>query len=281
MPELPEVETVARSLTPYLTSATITSALLLRASSLHPLSLPIESLIGTQIQAIRRRGKLLIMDLASAPVLSPASPSMLIAHLRMTGRFLTAPANMELGRHTRCVFGLQGKDGSVSQLFFDDIRSFGQLLSANDAILEKWSFWRDLGPEPLLMENSALYGRLRGKRPIKTTLLDQKVIAGIGNIYADESLFLAGINPERPADSLSEPESEKLLAAVKKILKSAIENRGSSIRDYRDADGNAGAFQNKFHVYQRGGKSCKNCGRILTKIKISGRSTVYCGSCQK
>lgn len=280
MPELPEVETIARSLSPYLVDNTFVSAQLLRPSSLHPLSLPLDALTGARIKNVRRRGKLLILDLASPKSASVAPVEALIAHLRMTGRFLTGSANGEIGKHTRCVFGLVNPEHSHQQLFFDDTRAFGQILLANSKILEAWPFWQKLGPEPLEISPENFIGRLTGRRPIKTALLDQKVIAGIGNIYADESLFRAGIAPERETGSLTTHEGKKLLKAIKQILDKAIRNRGSSIRDYRDADGKSGGFQNLFMVYHRGGQACKKCGHTLQKIKLGGRSTVFCPVCQ-
>lgn len=276
MPELPEVETIATTLYPHVRGAVFTSAQLLRLSSLHPLSLPLNSLCGHKISEVGRRGKLLLFKLVG----QADAPLQLVAHLRMTGRLFTASGESEPGKHTRCVFGLQAKDGESKQLFFDDTRAFGKLLVATQDILEKWTFWTSLGPEPLEMRPEELLPRLKGARPLKTALMDQSVIAGIGNIYADESLFTAGISPLRPASEISENEARKLMDAIQKILRKSISQCGSSIRDYRDADGNAGAFQNTFRVYGRGGKECKKCGATLIKIKLGGRATVYCPDCQ-
>lgn len=275
VPELPEVETVATTLYPHVRDSVFTFARILRPSSQHPLSLPLDTLTGARIAGVGRRGKLLIFNLEGG------KPQMLVAHLRMTGRIFTASANRELGRHTRCIFGLRSPQGEEKQLFFDDTRAFGQLLAATPEILAQWQFWCALGPEPLEISSSILAERLRGRRPLKTALMDQSVIAGIGNIYADESLFRAGLSPLREAGSLNDREIARLLDALQAILRLSISQCGSSIRDYRDADGNAGAFQNTFRVYGRGGKQCHNCGRELTKVKLSGRATVYCETCQK
>lgn len=275
MPELPEVETVATTLYPHVVGAEFTFARLMRASSLHVLSLPLEQLRGLKIAGVGRRGKLLLFNLSGK-----TAPSVLVAHLRMTGRIFTASANRELGKHTRCIFGLKDSSGKTRQLFFDDTRAFGQLLLATPEILEKWTFWRTLGPEPFDIAAAEFGQRLKGARPIKTALLDQTVLAGIGNIYADESLFAAGLSPLRPAGGLTDDEAARLLAAIQAILKKSISQCGSSIRDYRDADGNAGAFQNTFRVYGRGGQKCKRCGADLVKIRLSGRATVYCPNCQ-
>ncbi len=280
MPELPEVETVARTLLPHIRGHVIAGVTLLRVSSLHPLSMPVARLAGLRIAGTRRRGKLLLLDLKSDEA-KPEFPSLLVAHLRMTGSLLIKPAGELANKHTRCIFDLTAPDASKSRLFFDDIRAFGQILAATPAILAKWPFWRDLGPEPLEMDGDDLAARLKGGRPLKTALMDQKVVAGIGNIYADESLFKAGLNPFREAGSLDAVECERLLASLQDILRLSISQCGSSIRDYKDANGNAGAFQNSFAVYGRGGENCKKCGRPLVKTKLGGRATVYCPICQK
>lgn len=275
VPELPEVETVAATLYPHVVDAAFTFARLLRPASLHPLSLPLETLSGLRIESTGRRGKLLLFKLDGL------QDGVLVAHLRMTGRIFTGAANSEAGKHTRCVFGLRMPDGAEKELFFDDTRAFGQLLLATPDILAKWSFWRNLGPEPLEISADAFAERIKGRRPIKSVLMDQQTVAGIGNIYADESLFSAGISPLRPAAELKQAEIEKLLASIQAILRESISQCGSSIRDYRDANGNAGAFQNTLRVYGRGGQNCVNCGRELTRLRLSGRATVYCENCQK
>lgn len=273
MPELPEVETVVRTLLPHIKDNFVTGVHLLRLRSLNPASLPPEALIGCRIAQARRRGKLLILETDKS--------AMLVAHLRMTGRMLVKPENSEPGKHTRCFFDLLGPDKSQSRLFFDDVRAFGQLFICTAPMLEAWPFWRDLGPEPLEMTAGELAQRLTGTRPLKQALLDQKVIAGIGNIYADESLFGARLSPEREAGSLAAEETEALLRSIQAVLRLSISQCGSSIRDYRDADGNAGAFQNSFQVYGQGGRPCPQCGQELRKIRLGGRATVFCPHCQK
>lgn len=143
------------------------------------------------------------------------------------------------------------------------------------ALLEK------LGPEPLEMSADEFVRRLRGRRQVKTMLLDQTVIAGIGNIYADESLFRAGIHPAAPADRLGDERKRKLFDALQYVLRLSIRECGSSIRNYRDAEGNAGAFQNSFAVYGRAGEKCVRCGSVLKKITIGGRTSTFCEKCQK
>lgn len=286
MPELPEVETVARTLRPHVQGCVITGASLLRHSSLHPLSLRPEDLQGCTITDVCRRGKLLLLELdaaqAAAPHVRGVTGLRLAVHLRMTGRLMTYPVNTPPGTHTRCVFDLHDVQGQQRRLFFDDVRAFGLLLAATPQTMQSWSFWRDLGPEPLELTEAAFSARLDGRNSaIKAVLLDQKVIAGVGNIYADECLFAAGIDPRRKAASLAEARRSRLLQSLKDVLLLSISQCGSSIRDYRDANGNVGAFQNSFAVYGRSGQPCRACGRALEKAKVAGRATVFCPHCQK
>ena len=286
MPELPEVETVARTLRPHVQGCVITRASLLRDSSLHPLSLRPEDLQGCTITDVGRRGKLLLLELDAAQAASPhvrgATGLRLAVHLRMTGRLMTHPVNTAPGPHTRCVFELRDAKGEARSLFFDDVRAFGLLLAATPQTMQRWDFWRELGPEPLELTDAGFSARLDGKNSaIKAVLLDQKVIAGVGNIYADECLFAAGIDPRRKAASLTAAQRSRLLTTLKEVLLLSISQCGSSIRDYRDANGNVGAFQNSFAVYGRSGQACRACGRALEKIKVAGRATVYCPHCQK
>lgn len=279
MPELPEVETVARTLAPHVRGCRIEGCTLLRPGSLHELSLPLSSLSGRSIAGVGRRGKLLLLHLE--PTGQPDEASCLAVHLRMTGRLMTWPAATEPGRHTRCLWDLRSPDGIACRLFFDDVRAFGLLLAANAAILQQWDFWRELGPEPLELADRDFAALLSGRGgAIKAVLLDQKALAGIGNIYADESLFGAGLDPRRKASSLSAVEASRLLRALQAVLQLSIAQCGSSIRDYRDANGDVGAFQNSFAVYGRGGLPCQQCGRRLKKIRVAGRATVICPHCQ-
>ncbi len=289
MPELPEVETVARTLRPHVQGRSITGAALLRASSLHPLSLPLERLAGCRIADVGRRGKLLLLRLdasgAREGAVRAAGELRLVVHLRMTGRLMTWPVDAAPGPYTRCVFDLacpgKGPEGA-SRLFFDDVRAFGQVLACAPDTLRQWPFWRELGPEPLEMEEMDFAARLVGKNAaLKAVLLDQKVVAGVGNIYADESLFAARLDPRRKASTLTEAQCARLLRCLRDVLRRSIEQCGSSIRDYRDADGNVGAFQNSFAVYGRGGQPCRSCGRRLRKLRVAGRTTVCCSHCQK
>ncbi|EGY24917.1 formamidopyrimidine-DNA glycosylase [Desulfovibrio sp. A2] len=205
-------------------------------------------------------------------------PHLLGVHLKMTGRLFVYGPEVAPNAHTRVVFGLD--DGN--RLFFDDARKFGYVRALSDADLATWDFWRSLGPEPLEIDAPDFAELFRGRRGrIKALLLDQTVIAGIGNIYADESLFRASIRPDAQAGDLSPARLRVLHGHLVDVLRESIAECGSSIRDYRDAHGDAGAFQNRFRVYGRSGQPCVACGRTLTTGKVAGRTTVYCERCQK
>lgn len=277
MPELPEVETIARGLSPQIKGRRITSLSVLRPRSLQAGAELLPALAGARILGARRRAKLLLLD-----VLTAKGPLLLVFHLKMTGGFLVHPPGSQALKHTRLIIDM-GADG---RLFFDDARSFGWCRVMRPDELTAWPFWAALGPEPLECGQKDLAAHLARrfagkKRNIKACLLDQQILAGIGNIYADESLFRASIAPTRQAGSLSGPESKALAMALQAILRQAIDECGSSIRDYRDANGNAGAFQNSFAVYGRKGQSCRVCASPLESGRVAGRGTVWCPSCQR
>ena len=181
MPELPEVETVARTLRPHVQGCVIAGARLLRDSSLHPLSLRPEDLQGCTITNVGRRGKLLLLELDAAQAASPhvrgATGLRLAVHLRMTGRLMTYPMGTPPGAHTRCVFDLKDAQGQQRRLFFDDVRAFGLLLAGTPQTMQKWSFWRELGPEPLELTEAAFSARLEGKNAaIKASIISSPSI---------------------------------------------------------------------------------------------------------
>ena len=314
MPELPEVETVARTLRPHVQDRIIADAQVLRATSQHALSMPLGDLRGCRIADVTRRGKLLLLLLDAADAEKASVRGMddlrLAVHLRMTARLMTYAAGTAPGAHTRCIFDLKAQPfaagsgqpvesgdpaeaagwpapeaccpSAKSRLFFDDVRAFGTMLAGTPQIFARWPFWRDLGPEPLDMTEATFAKSIALKNSaIKAVLLDQKMLAGVGNIYADESLFAAGIDPRRKALALTRRQAARLLQCLQDVLLLSISQCGSSIRDYRDADGNVGAFQNTFAVYGRGGQKCKACGRPLEKTRVAGRSTVFCPHCQR
>ncbi len=280
MPELPEVETVARTLAPQIEGRRIAGLTVLHAKSLQADTDRAAACTGAMIRRVHRRAKLLLVDLATSPEHEAGDgPDLLLAfHLKMTGRFFVHPPNTPPNKHTRLIFDLEGG----GRVFFDDMRTFGYCRIFRPDELEQWDFWTSLGPEPLETEAEILADRLAAKTgSIKAALLDQTVLAGAGNIYADESLFRAGVLPTAKASAVPRKRLVALARALQEVLRQAIEECGSSIRDYRDANGNAGAFQNRFAVYGRKGEACVKCGRPLTGARVAGRGTVFCEHCQK
>lgn len=294
MPELPEVETIACGLRPQLQQRTIRAVAVRNPGTLDgPVSSPeafATAVTGRRIADVGRRGKLLLIRFEpqtahepparSAPLGAAAADHVtgIAFHLKMTGRLFIHGPEVQPGSHTRVVFDLD--DGN--RLFFDDARKFGYVRVLSAASQHDWKFWQNLGPEPLEIAVSDFVELFRGKRGrIKALLLDQKVIVGIGNIYADESLFRAGIRPDARADALSPARLRALHGHVQDVLRESIAECGSSIRDYRDAHGDAGAFQNRFRVYGRSGQPCVTCARPLATSRVAGRTTVFCEHCQK
>ncbi len=286
MPELPEVETVVRTLRPHVQGLTLLCAREVRPCAIKG-SLPFGRLEGAKVSLVRRRGKLAVLELDGRD-----GRLFLCVHLRMTGSLLArdgleldGPGALEAlaGPRTRAAFVFA--EGSAwpctAAVLFDDVRTFGRILAGGERELAAWPFYRTLGPEPLEMDAGAFRAAVRGRRRIKALLLDQKTLAGIGNIYADESLFAAGIHPETPADGLSPEAKDRLFLSLRKVLEKAVAECGSSISDYRDANGNPGSFQNSFAVYGRAGKPCILCGRPLVRLKVAGRSSVVCPRCQR
>ncbi|MDR1490759.1 MAG: bifunctional DNA-formamidopyrimidine glycosylase/DNA-(apurinic or apyrimidinic site) lyase [Desulfovibrio sp.] len=276
MPELPEVETIARTLKEQILGRRIDSLEVPGPKVLQAGTDLLPALPGSTVTDIHRRAKLLLMRLSGKADL------ILAFHFKMTGRFFVYPANTPATKHTRLILNLDGGE----RLFFDDMRTFGYCRIMRPADLAAWTFYAALGPEPLELApedlavclQNAFHGR---KISVKAALLDQRNVAGIGNIYADEALFQAGIAPQRPASSLNPAQLRALAGALREILLRSIAECGSSIRDYRDAFGRAGAFQNSFSVYGRGGQNCLSCGKTLKSARIAGRGTVYCPLCQK
>jgi formamidopyrimidine-DNA glycosylase len=197
----------------------------------------------------------------------------------MTGRFLYTPADHELKPHTHVIFSLDNN----SELRFSDTRRFGRLWLIPAGTPDTISGIHKLGPEPLDTACNAAYYRdkLAGRRiNIKQGLLDQSVVAGLGNIYVDEALFQAGIDPRRPAGAITEAEWQALAETIPQILQSAIENNGTTFRDYLDGAGNAGRNLPHLQAYGRGGLPCLNCGTMMERQVVAGRGTTFCPNCQ-
>ena len=272
MPELPEVETIRRDLLPIVVGRTITEAWVSpNAPRLIQLLPPDEfcrQIAGRRIEDIERRGKYLLFRVDGG--LSWG------VHLRMTGRLLHDASACRESPYLRATFRLN--DGSW--LCFVDLRKFGTMWLVDDEAL----MWTKLGPEPLGEEFTPAYLHALLKRrsgPIKGALLDQKAIAGIGNIYADEALFIAGISPKRAANTLSRRRVKLLHEAIREALELALGDRGSSFRDYLDASGREGGHQLKVKVFRRTGQPCYVCGTEIRREKVAGRSTHFCPKCQR
>lgn len=227
---------------------------------------------GRKITRLGRRGKYLLLYLTGENVL--------IIHLRMTGRLVYTAPDEPLPKHTHVIFKLS--DGN--ELRFNDIRQFGRLLLTPKKDLNKVKGLKDLGPEPLEREFSRDFLRRELKRKrtrIKSLLLDQTFIAGLGNIYVDEALHRARLHPMRIASSLTPREVANLYHSIVEVLQEGIQNRGTSFRDYVDGDGRKGNYQELLRVYNREGEPCPHCGTAITRIKVSGRSSYFCPACQR
>ncbi len=236
---------------------------------------------GRRVERVGRRAKLLLLFLSSRPGGDvDYGGAVLAAHLRMTGRLIILLPGATTA-NTRVVFHLS----DATRLAFADVRRFGTLHAFPVGVpgrgIETWPFYANLGPEPLEMTAREFRARLGGGRTrVKARLLDQSVIAGVGNIYADESLFRAGIRPDTPVDAIGPSGRDKLFTALVDVLRLAIAENGSSIRDYRDAHGDAGAFQNHFRAYGREGEACLVCGAAMRTMRVAGRTSTFCPNCQ-
>lgn len=272
MPELPEVETIRRTLSQHVLNQTIEEICIRWPGAVKGWEVfPFEQAVkGRRILSLERRGKYLLITLDEG--------WSLIAHMRMTGRLNFYSGVREPEKHTHVIFKL-----SNGELHFTDTRKFGRIILVPTEERLGHPSLKVLGPEPLLEGfTPEVLGFRLAKRSValKIALLDQKVVAGLGNIYADESLFLAGLSPERAANTLTFPELTDLHSAICSVLQAGIDAQGTSFRDYRDANGEKGAFQNSLKVYGRGGKSCEHCGKPLVRIRLGGRTTVFCSECQ-
>lgn len=283
MPELPEVETVRRGLEPVMTGQVIAHAEVRRPDLRWPLPDKLaHRLTGRQILAMKRRSKYLLAELDGDETV--------ILHLGMSGRILVAGAakgvfygaTVLAGKHDHIILTLA--DGT--RITFNDARRFGMVDLANTAEVEQHRLLANLGPEPLSNRFDAIYlaEKIGNRRtPIKSALLDQKIVAGLGNIYVCEVLFRAGIAPTRLCKDLTRAEIDLLPGLVREVLEEAIEAGGSSLRDHRQTTGELGYFQHRFQVYDRAGRPCLRggCGGTVERIVQSGRSSFYCPKCQR
>ncbi|MCL4066214.1 bifunctional DNA-formamidopyrimidine glycosylase/DNA-(apurinic or apyrimidinic site) lyase [Pseudomonas sp. GX19020] len=283
MPELPEVETVRRGLEPVMEGQQILTAQVNRPDLRWPFPPRMaERLTGARINALRRRSKYILADLSSGETL--------LIHLGMSGRMLISGAQVggfhhdhpQPAKHDHVVFDMEGG----ARVTFNDPRRFGAMDLLDTASAEAHPLLAVIGPEPLgnAFDGDYLAARLAGRKtPVKSALLDQRIVAGLGNIYVCEVLFRAGIAPDRLAGGLTGKQAQGLVPLIREVLSEAIEAGGSSLKDYRQADGELGYFQHSFRVYGREGGACTTpgCKGSIARIVQAGRSSFYCPDCQR
>lgn len=271
MPELPEVETVVRDLRPLIVGRTIGRVRVGKQSLRVPWTPAWNAAVAKKrIVALRRRGKWIVVELDTGR---------LLIHLGMTGQLTAVAAVLPKPDHLHLVFELDG----ASELRFRDVRRFGSVRFVRDeAALEEIFRRAKLGPEPFGLDRDYFRAMVRkANRSLKAILLDQRVVAGVGNIYADEACFRARLHPGRKGNRLSPAEADCLCAAVEAVIAHAIEHRGSTIRDYIGGSGLRGGFQNEFRAYGRTGEPCVDCGEAIRRLVIAGRSSHFCPRCQR
>ncbi|HUV42482.1 MAG TPA: bifunctional DNA-formamidopyrimidine glycosylase/DNA-(apurinic or apyrimidinic site) lyase [Patescibacteria group bacterium] len=271
MPELPEVETIKRDLSKLIVGHKILGITTDSPKQVQPsLTVVKKAIVGAKVKRIKRRAKLLQIFLSNGQILA--------IHLKMTGRLLVRKKDFPKDDWQHVIISLSGNQ----ELRFADLRKFGWVKLIKDKKeLEK--LLAEFGPEPLddldLKKFRAILAS--SGRPVKIILMDQKKISGVGNIYANDALFLAKIDPRRPAKKISDQEAKKLLQVIEKVLKAGIKYRGASDQYYLDALGRKGAYQEHFLTYGREGKKCFDCDGKVKKIKLGGRGTFFCPKCQK
>lgn len=271
MPELPEVETVANGVHARVAGQRVTSVWTSGKSLTFksPEADIVETLTGSKIERVRRVGKSIVMDLTRRG----AAHDQFLVHLGMTGRLLVSSPEVPIPLHTHAVLSLA--DGR--EVRFVDPRRFGKL-----SVVKDEGGYTGPGKEPTTISADDFAKLFKGRKlAIKAALLNQSILHGVGNIYADESLFRAGIRPRKSAGKLTKAELSRLHAALQQVLAQAIKLGGSSVSDYVDADGVRGFFQLEHKVYGRSGEQCKGCTSPLKKIVVGGRTTVYCPKCQR
>lgn len=283
MPELPEIEHLKRTLEPVLVGAAVRRVLVHRSDVIRPVQGPSKKspasqrdlLRGCTISHLERRGKQL--------AICTVEDRVLCIHLGMSGRLLYRNTPHQRETHTHCEWELRNPNSNAAGLLsFRDPRRFGGIwpFSSRERLLN--DRWTELGPDALTVTSRELATRLSSREmPIKAALLNQAILAGVGNIYADEALFAAGIQPRRSAGDLNRTEINSLARSIRAVLKQAVQAGGSTIRDYTDGHGNFGTFTSRHHVYGRAGLSCCRCGKTLVHSLVAQRSTVSCPSCQQ
>tara|TARA_R110001592_G_scaffold250355_5_gene512992 strand:+ start:2074 stop:2910 length:837 start_codon:yes stop_codon:yes gene_type:complete len=272
VPELPEVETVKRGIEPHLVARRFVKVIVRD----HRLRWPVDPnladhLLGHEILSVERRAKYVLVRLATG---------YLVVHLGMSGRLYFVSAETPVAKHDHLDWQLN--DGQV--LRYTDPRRFGAVIWIAGDDVSAHKLFALLGPEPLQEEFDAKYLFKRSRKrkvPIKSFLMNAHVVVGVGNIYANEALFLAGISPLREAGSISLARYIRLVSAVKQVLEKAIAQGGTTLKDFVGGDGKPGYFKQELQVYGRGGEACANCAKVLQEIKLAQRTTVFCTTCQR
>ena len=280
MPELPEVETTRRGLAPHLEGRCVRAVTLRRPDLRWPIPREVAELLpGQRIEAVRRRAKYLLIDTAAGSAL---------LHLGMSGSLRVLPANTPLRDHDHVDIALEGARGRPGRVLrFNDPRRFGCLLW--QPVGQTHPLLRGLGPEPLpgdvggaAFDGDYLFARSRGRKvPVKSFLMDQRIVVGVGNIYVAEALFAAGVSPLRAAGRVSRERYGRIAEAIVAILSHAIARGGTTLRDFIAPDGAPGYFEQELSAYGRGGAPCPRCGRALKQALVGQRATVWCGGCQR
>ncbi|MBI4466392.1 MAG: bifunctional DNA-formamidopyrimidine glycosylase/DNA-(apurinic or apyrimidinic site) lyase [Acidobacteria bacterium] len=275
MPELPEVETVVRGLRPRLAGRRIRRLRILQPLVVRgSLGRFRRTLAGARIARLSRRGKYILLELH--PAGANHRRRYWIVHLGMTGQFYACAPAAPLLKHTHVVAWLS----SGEQLRFRDQRRFGKMLVLPE--VDVADYFASLGPEPFRISFARFSEVFAGRRlPVKNLLLNQNRLRGLGNIYSSEALFVAGIHPATPAGGLGRGELRRLFRALRQVLREAIAGQGSSVSDYRTAEGLPGSYQNYLRVYDREGEPCPRCGAPIERIVLAGRSAHFCPQCQR
>jgi len=272
MPELPEVETTRRGVEPHVTGKTIREVIVRHRGLRLPVSETLDQIAGDRITGVRRRAKYLIFDLKQG--------GSLLVHLGMSGSLRLADPAAEFKKHDHIALTLS----TGKQLRFHDPRRFGIFLHLPQGDPLDHSLLGKLGPEPLDGEFTVgTLAKAFASRsiPIKVAIMDPKVVVGVGNIYASEALFRAGILPAAEAAKVSRPRLAKLVAAIKQVLNESIEQGGTTLRDFLNSDGEPGYFSQRLMVYERKGEPCRTCGTAIKHAVMGQRSTYWCPKCQK
>ncbi|HBA35474.1 MAG TPA: DNA-formamidopyrimidine glycosylase [Gammaproteobacteria bacterium] len=269
MPELPEVETTRRGIEPHILNQGVTEVMVRNAQLRWPVPESIRSIVGDHIAAVNRRGKYLLLEMTQGTVMM---------HLGMSGSLRVCAKEEPYRKHDHFICCFE----TGTSLRFHDPRRFGAILWTAEEPYEH-PLLAELGPEPLSSKFNAeyLYRVTRNRRiPIKSFIMNSHVVVGVGNIYANEALFMASIRPGRAAGRLTKAESEQLVGAIKRVLKKAIQEGGTTLRDFLNAEGNPGYFVQSLQVYGRDGAPCQQCHRPIKRKVIAQRASYYCPACQ-